>query len=413
MGDPPAPRRIIPARAGFTRGGRPTFRGRWDHPRSRGVYFNEEDLNGALRGSSPLARGLRDHYPRARSAAGIIPARAGFTIAPREAAARFEDHPRSRGVYDRPTYNNREREEDHPRSRGVYTIQPTVQSSPMGSSPLARGLPRNHGRRVPGARIIPARAGFTHRGQRECRDRRDHPRSRGVYARAALTRRSLRGSSPLARGLQEGGLLGVHLGGIIPARAGFTRTAPGRERAGGDHPRSRGVYEEAARKTRPKAGSSPLARGLPWWRRRTRRRPGIIPARAGFTPSRWPACASAWDHPRSRGVYRADGDARHARLGSSPLARGLPGASCPAVFRDGIIPARAGFTDPQGRLRLFSGDHPRSRGVYGDARASRARPAGSSPLARGLQYLYARRLGRPWIIPARAGFTRGSPSTGR
>ncbi len=72
---------IIPARAGFTRGG-PLSVTRWrDHPRSRGVYAElgyvwEEDG-----GSSPLARGLRPVSAPMIGIIGIIPARAGFTHA--------------------------------------------------------------------------------------------------------------------------------------------------------------------------------------------------------------------------------------------------------------------------------------------------------------------------------------------
>ena len=72
-----------------------------------------------------------------------------------------------------------------------------------------------------------------------------------------------------------------------------------------DHPRSRGVYMNCAILRGRIFGSSPLARGL---RRASRRRGAmtrIIPARAGFTTA--PGCPSrsAWDHPRSRGVYRS------------------------------------------------------------------------------------------------------------
>ena len=70
-----------------------------DHPRSRGVYVRDWARRRAAAGSSPLARGLRPAGGCAISDQGIIPARAGFTVAVfRPAAARL-DHPRSRGVY--------------------------------------------------------------------------------------------------------------------------------------------------------------------------------------------------------------------------------------------------------------------------------------------------------------------------
>ena len=71
--------RIIPARAGFTRGP-----GRWrrraqDHPRSRGVYKGLNVVAFMAPGSSPLARGLLAQREAPRLALRIIPARAGFT----------------------------------------------------------------------------------------------------------------------------------------------------------------------------------------------------------------------------------------------------------------------------------------------------------------------------------------------
>ena len=152
--------------------------------------------------------------------------------------------------------------------------------------------------------------------------------------------------------------------GIIPARAGFTPRA--RRHPGGraDHPRSRGVYETTGALPAATGGSSPLARGLRRPESRGRRRAGIIPARAGFTCARPPSRGSAWDHPRSRGVYVHCGRAVRATSGSSPLARGLPPPFARRIAHAGIIPARAGFTrGPPGPGRV-EGDHPRSRGVY-------------------------------------------------
>ena len=73
--------RIIPARAGFTCEQCKAEACPWDHPRSRGVYQGLSALAVEHAGSSPLARGLRVLPRRAAHGAGIIPARAGFTIA--------------------------------------------------------------------------------------------------------------------------------------------------------------------------------------------------------------------------------------------------------------------------------------------------------------------------------------------
>ena len=70
---------------------------------------------------------------------------------------------------------------DHPRSRGVYCAGVRVLPSVSGSSPLARGLLGGAGDITAVGGIIPARAGFTHSRERDAAPALDHPRSRGVY----------------------------------------------------------------------------------------------------------------------------------------------------------------------------------------------------------------------------------------
>ncbi|ERH20452.1 hypothetical protein HMPREF1979_03288, partial [Actinomyces johnsonii F0542] len=53
-----------------------------------------------------------------------------------------------------------------------------------------------------------------------------HPRSRGVYEDGSVVQGEFAGSSPLARGLQTGVSRELPIGGIIPARAGFTLADP-------------------------------------------------------------------------------------------------------------------------------------------------------------------------------------------
>ena len=356
--------RIIPARAGFTRcdGGRE--RQPADHPRSRGVYSTTGDPARGEPGSSPLARGLPTGPGVEGAAARIIPARAGFT----RSCVRRESHGR-----------------DHPRSRGVYPTPSPAGAAARGSSPLARGLHEGGDARPVGARIIPARAGFTTTISGTCAPPMDHPRSRGVYRSRRVMVRAASGSSPLARGLPR--IPGVQgdANRIIPARAGFTPRPHGDGEGRGDHPRSRGVYQRVCGDPPGIGGSSPLARGLlpAGYHRLTVDR--IIPARAGFTRAYEFPCRMDEDHPRSRGVYGWSQDAPAARYGSSPLARGLRGEDRQVCGREGIIPARAGFTGSQTRSGIYGADHPRSRGVYN---ISDDYPAGEG-----------------WIIPARAGFT--------
>ena len=199
-------RRIIPARAGFTKFATNTDVTQRDHPRSRGVYAQSSSPTGCSAGSSPLARGLPTIHSGQEPKLRIIPARAGFTSVVEESSPVGGDHPRSRGVYL----------PDGGGGRGGE-----------GSSPLARGL-RNH--------------------LAQGRDRvRDHPRSRGVYWWTRAWIGFVRGSSPLARGLPRSPRPGRPCEGIIPARAGFTLVEGGRLLRGQDHPRSRGVYRICGR----------------------------------------------------------------------------------------------------------------------------------------------------------------------
>ena len=274
---------------------------------------------------------------------------------------------------------------DHPRSRGVYRILSLAFARVTGSSPLARGLHSEFRLRVARLRIIPARAGFTRRRRGDGYSIEDHPRSRGVYRDLAVP--------------------GLRPRRIIPARAGFTRDSCPISRTWGDHPRSRGVYTTPRPCGRGTGGSSPLARGLQRPGRRVVDLARIIPARAGFTHRRKWRREDPQDHPRSRGVYAASGQASSVAPGSSPLARGLPVIVPENMSGSRIIPARAGFTYTSLNATVGAGDHPRSRGVYKVLVQRPLDAAGSSPLARGLPCRAFRLWGHIGIIPARAGFT--------
>ena len=194
--------RIIPARAGFTLLESQLFIVTRDHPRSRGVYGDPQNRSVPGVGSSPLARGLPCRTPQHYSTPRIIPARAGFTrgqcylrllrkgssplargllifaspefVANRIIPARAGFTPRGDGASGWC--------EDHPRSRGVYAACVFVAHVTQGSSPLARGLPLFKAMDATGKRIIPARAGFTMMRDSIPATHQDHPRSRGVYS---------------------------------------------------------------------------------------------------------------------------------------------------------------------------------------------------------------------------------------
>ena len=212
---------------------------------------------------------------------------------------------------------------------------------------------------------------------------------------------------------------------IIPARAGFTYFCILTGVWETDHPRTRGVYGGGPAVSRGATGSSPHARGLPRAHTPGSRLVGIIPARAGFTLLLRGVFLWGWDHPRTRGVYKALLFRHFWSPGSSPHARGLQPTDAERVRPDRIIPARAGFTFPRHRLRprgriipARAGftrrsvhwlpnreDHPRTRGVYATLLRKSIRGLGSSPHARGLRAGARKRQPGTGIIPARAGFT--------
>ena len=195
--------------------------------------------------------------------------------------------------------------------------------------------------------------------------------------------------------------------GRSPARAGFTRHGLPPPLLRRDHPRSRGVYTHPLECDRWCVGSSPLARGLRDAVPAPAAANRIIPARAGFTRRSGSPTSLTGDHPRSRGVYGGRRSAAFEVDGSSPLARGLHEWADRGQPVRGIIPARAGFTTcrrPGSRSRP---DHPRSRGVYVSAFPPATAFRGSSPLARGLLDRTVMTGHEGGIIPARAGFTPG------
>ena len=189
------------------------------HPRSRGE--NEAARRPAFRrlGSSPLARGKRTHATSAPMASGLIPARAGKTRRARAQHSWVRAHPRSRGENDCQAF------------AGLVMV---------GSSPLARGKPRNPSTLTWYHRLIPARAGKTCARISLQSARRAHPRSRGENLIGYSIIQKHLGSSPLARGKPVELDACARRGGLIPARAGKTRDRHRWHRVAAAHPRSRG-----------------------------------------------------------------------------------------------------------------------------------------------------------------------------
>ena len=192
---------------------------------------------------------------------------------------------------------------DHPRSCGEHQPLKTRNAASIGSSPLVRGALCQCAGLQRGTGIIPARAGSTRRSILLLRQDRDHPRSCGEHTFSRQTGSQGEGSSPLVRGAQgilEKLALDV---GIIPARAGSTPTSRDPHRQSRDHPRSCGEHWSLPAVLSTAAGSSPLVRGAPLLVRDGSPQPGIIPARAGSTLCFRTAEANRRDHPRSCGEH--------------------------------------------------------------------------------------------------------------
>ena len=131
----------------------------WDHPRARGEQQYGEDLELAIQGSSPRARGAGRGIERRSDGQGIIPARAGS---------------RSSLSSMKPS------SWDHPRARGEQLSTPSRESAEEGSSPRARGAGPLTEDNALTVGIIPARAGSRLNPQLLEDFARDHPRARGA-----------------------------------------------------------------------------------------------------------------------------------------------------------------------------------------------------------------------------------------
>ena len=191
-----------------------------------------------------------------------------------------------------------------------------------GSSPLARGTPANKRLVIASYGLIPARAGNTRSRRRSLVCRWAHPRSRGEHNEIAHHEPKPLGSSPLARGTPSRHACSRDSRGLIPARAGNTSEVQAVPEIVRAHPRSRGEHSISLIFSSSARGSSPLARGTPNHRENTGGLSGLIPARAGNTAAVRRSLSRAWAHPRSRGEHSISLIFSSSARGSSPLARG-------------------------------------------------------------------------------------------
>ena len=232
--------RFIPASAGNTSGSTRTAARRSVHPRERGEHAYFRACFDSSPGSSPRARGTRPGASPLYDLERFIPASAGNTTF---------SMTNQRGIAV------------HPRERGEHSSSIVQRARRNGSSPRARGT---HGRSclcIIRPRFIPASAGNTLCRHREARQSTVHPRERGEHCQAIYPGCNCHGSSPRARGTprERGGIGGR--GRFIPASAGNTQRWPLLHPPFSVHPRERGEHSSACVAPSGLAGSSPRARG--------------------------------------------------------------------------------------------------------------------------------------------------------
>ena len=194
------------------------------------------------------------------------------------------------------------------------------------------------------------------------------------------------GSSPLTRGKPQSVIRTAAPPRLIPAHAGKTR-------------------DEAARACSWK-GSSPLTRGKRDGEYKKHYLGRLIPAHAGKTFTVASRCRVSTAHPRSRGENRRRPSVTSGPSGSSPLTRGKLDPRAQPGGDGRLIPAHAGKTEADERVRGVHRAHPRSRGENGDADLTKRVAKGSSPLTRGKLDRGGANLGGDRLIPAHAGKTR-------
>ena len=207
-------------------------------------------------------RGTHEQSPHAQRQERIIPAHAGNTlsISPGQRAA-----------------------PDHPRACGEHLCKAGLGPEWCGSSPRMRGTPRIQDAPWPRRRIIPAHAGNTGQGNRNCLGLVDHPRACGEHTSSCQSKSFSGGSSPRMRGTRDGGRSRHVVLRIIPAHAGNTCLDRIEITSRPDHPRACGEHACWPREKLRCSGSSPRMRGTRCARILSPRHARIIPAHAGNT----------------------------------------------------------------------------------------------------------------------------------
>ena len=191
--------------------------------------------------------------------------------------------------------------------------------------------------------------------------------------------------------------------GSIPAGAGEPTPGWPWTRCGAVYPRWRGGTPKAVNGDVASVGLSPLARGNREKLLGDLDAGGSIPAGAGEPCVHGSAITAVAVYPRWRGGTANTPRSRPYHAGLSPLARGNPRATRPAIERPRSIPAGAGEPNPAIVVGPLSQVYPRWRGGTGAETARHCSGEGLSPLARGNRVVASKVHLAQRSIPAGAG----------
>ena len=275
-----------------------------------------------------------------------------------------------------------------------------------GSSPRGRGKRTRHVRALSEEGLIPARAGKTGGHQNGGSQTGAHPRAGGENPTAYRGNAANAGSSPRGRGKLNANFAELKEAGLIPARAGKTRSAAEWCLRRAAHPRAGGENSRPRDDTQCRSGSSPRGRGKLRCCERLRIKYGLIPARAGKTWPHRPALTALSAHPRAGGENPPRPSNTSPAPGSSPRGRGKPTAHTLWLLIPGLIPARAGKTNVLHGRCLQGWAHPRAGGENQANGDTGGGELGSSPRGRGKLPSVRLQKRTPRLIPARAGKTQ-------
>ena len=207
----------------------------------RGEYLARRRRKQIALGSPPLAWGIHWAYAYSLGLIGITPTCVGNTFFHHIEFYNFQDHPHLRGEYSA--------------SLGSIAVG-------MGSPPLAWGILGEKANYSESRGITPTCVGNTEELRVGLNLIWDHPHLRGEYLVAQASSTTVPGSPPLAWGILSAMRPAGHLLRITPTCVGNTQVVVLKESLKQDHPHLRGEYAGEVAAIRAIKGSPPLAWGI-------------------------------------------------------------------------------------------------------------------------------------------------------